>query len=182
MKRMISVLILFALCLTLCACGGGKEQIAEFNSPVTMGDFEVIVSDDILTAEQLNFDSSWYDEFLTTDMSVGRTVTVAKDGNVLAVISYTIENTSKESSTFSLEAKLDYDNGYEYYSSEQYWTTGDSIDSWHQFSVDDFTNLDLQPLGGTIYCKAYWAIPAEVFENTDAPLILSIGSTQFTIR
>lgn len=183
MKKKIVVLLSLVLimCTLLCACGGSKEQSAEFGSVVTMDDFEVVVSSDILTASQLNFDKSFHNEFMTTDLSVGSTVDVAKDGYTLVVVSYTVKNVGKEDSTFKEKIILNYNDGYTYEAKEQYWTMSDPQDSWHLFTNGNLTSVDVSPLT-TIECKAYLNVPSEVFTNEEASLKVVLGNAIYTVR
>lgn len=187
MKKILSAILALALCLSLCACSidlsntqddSPTVQQAEFGDVVMVGDVELVMSEDILTASQINSDKSYHNEFMTTDLSVGNSVDVASDGYTLVVISYTIKNVGKEKTVFAELAGLNYNDGYIYEAKEQYCSTGDPMDSWKLFTS---SGVYVNPLT-TLECKAYLSVPEEVFSNTEAPLKLTIGNYEFTIR
>ena len=189
MKKLILLVLSLAMLLSLCACGGGSNepQTAEFGSAVSNGDFEIVVDSDILTATELNGDKDQHNEFLTTDLTnfgdtvLCTTTIVSKDGYISAVVHYTVKNIGKEKQTFKDFISLNYNDGFTYDSSEQYWTSNDPIDSWHQFTNGSLTSVDISPLS-SMQCKAYFCIPEEVFTNKEAPLKLTIGNFEYTIR
>ena len=181
MKPICALLLAMALCLTVCACGEEKEQTptTELGQPVTYGVFEITVSPEVLTATRLNTDTALHDTFLTTDTSTGSSVNAASPGYVLAVISYSVKNTSTETAAFEEVAGLVY-SGFSYSSGNQFDTADDS-DTWHPFTNGTLTSLDVPP-GTTLACKAYLSVPEKVFSNTAAPLAVSLAGYQFSIR
>lgn len=179
MKKLFALISVAALSLVLAGCGS-SPQVSGLGSTVEVGDFEVTVTD-VTNAPQLNFDTSYHDEFMTEDLSVGRTVDVAKDGYTLVSVSYTVKNVGSEEATFDDKVILVYDKEYEYESDEQYYTTSDPLDSWSQFTNGGLTYVDVAPLA-TIECKAYLSVPSEVFDNADAPLQLTLGDAIYAVR
>lgn len=182
MKYLCTLLLALALCLTVCACGeetAAPVPTAEPGQPVTAGVFEITVSPEILTAVRLNTDTSLHDAFLTTDTSVGRSVNAASTGYVLAVLSYSVKNTSSETATFSDVAGLVYGK-FTYASGNQYDTAGET-DTWHPFTSGTLTSLDIPPQT-TLACKAYLSLPEEVFSNASAPLAITLAGYQFSVR
>ena len=189
MKKNVKLLCILAMSFALCACGGKKSnepKTAEFDSTITVKDFEISVGSDILTAEQLNGDTDQYEEFLTTDMTnYGDTVLcdvtlVVKDGYIQVVVPYTIKNVGKEEKTFKEFISLNYNDGYTYDASEQYWTMG-GTDDWHQFTKGEHTSVSISPLS-TLECKAYICVPEEVVTNEEAPLKVTIAGYEYTLR
>lgn len=187
MKKWLSIVLALSLCLSLCACSidlSGTEndsptvQQAEFGDVVMMGDMELVMSGDILTATQVNSDTSCHNAFMTTDLSVGNSVDIASDGYILVVISYTIKNVGKEKTVFAELAGLNYNDGYIYDAKEQYFSMSDPTYSWTLFTS---SGVYVNPLT-TLECKAYLSVPEEVFSNTEAPLKLTIGNYEFTVR
>lgn len=184
MKKPLLIVLTLAMLLSLCACGGNessKIQTAEFDKTVAVDEFEITVYNNIITATQLNGDEDQYDEFLTTDMTnYGDTVLcditlVAKEGYTLVVVPFEVKNVGKEEANFDKLVSLNYNDGYTYDASKQYWTMG-GTDDWHEF-----TSVDIMSLS-TIECKAYLTVPEEVFSNEDAPLKLTIANYEYVIR
>ena len=180
-KYLLTLLLALAMCLTVVACGEDTNQppTAEAGQPVTFGVFEITVSPDVLTAARLNTDTSLHDAFLTTDTSVGRSVNAASTGYVLAVISYSVKNTSAEPAAFEEVAGLIY-SGFPYLSENQF-DAADASDTWHPFTNGTLTSLDVPPMT-TLECKAYLSVPKKIFSNTDASLAISLAGYQYSIR
>lgn len=184
MKKIMLFVLSAITALSLCACGGGgikKIESASFNTPTTVNDFELTVSNDIVNAEQLNGDEDQLEEFLTTDMTnYGEDVLcditlVAKDGNIMIVVPYSIKNNGQAEKEFNESITLNYNNGYEYEADKMYWSMGGN-DDWHEY-----TSVKLNPLT-TIMCKAQFTVPEEVVNNTEAPLKLIIANKEYSIR
>ena len=185
MKKLLIVILVVVLCFGAFAFFGGNKDIkiekANFDSVALVDDFELTVDGDIVTANQLNGDEDQFEEFLTTDMTnYGDTTLcdvalVAKEGQTMLVVSYSIKNTSQSEESFNEKVVLNYNDGYEYESTKKYYTFG-GTDDWHEY-----TSLELNPLT-TIMCKAYFTVPNEVAENTQAPLKLIISNQEYTIR
>ena len=180
-KHTCALLLALAMCLTVCACSETTDQppTAEPGQPVTVGVFEITVSPEVLTAARLNTDPTLHDAFLTQDTSVGHSVNAASTGYVLAVISYSIKNTSAETAALEEVAGLVY-GGFPYTSANQF-AAANETDTWHPFTSGTLTHLDVPP-GMTFTCKAYLSLPEEVFSNTAAPLAISLAGYRFSIR
>ena len=180
-KYILTLLLALAMCLTVVACGEDTVQppTAEPGQPVTVGAFALTVSPEVLTAARLNTDTSLHDAFLTQDTSVGGSVNAASTGYVLAVLSYSVKNTSAETAAFEEVAGLVY-GGFTYTSGNQF-AAANETDTWHPFTSGTLTHLDVPP-GATFACKAYLSIPEEVFSNTAAPLAITLAGYQFSIR
>lgn len=180
-KYILTLLLALAMGLTVVACGEDTDQspTAEPGKPITVGVFELTVSPEVLTADRLNTDTSLHDVFLTADTSVGRSVNAASTAYVLAVVSYSVKNTSTETASFEATAGLLY-GGFTYTSGNQF-ASANEADTWHPFTNGTLTNLDVPP-GTTLACKAYLSIPEKVFSNTSAPLAITLAGYQFSIR
>jgi len=182
MKKLWALTLVVIMSIAMTACGGGKTNQAGLDETVTYKDFEVTVSKDILTADQLNGDVDCYEEFLTTDMTKwGDTVLcditiVAKDGYTQVVIPYTVKNVGKEKEDFKETITLYYDDEYEFVCDEQYWIMDSNLDNWTKFS-----SAKLEPLT-MLECKAVLSVPEEVFTNEEAPLKLNFAGYEYTIR
>lgn len=181
MKHTCALLLTLAMCLTVCACGEDTVQppTAEPGQPVTVGVFELTVSPEVLTAARLNTDTSLHDAFLTADTSVGSSVNAASTGYVLAVLSYSVKNTSTETAALEEVAGLVY--GSFTYTSANQFASANETDTWNPFTSGTLTHLDVPP-GATFACKAYLSLPEEVFSNTAAPLAITLAGYQFSIR
>ena len=185
MKKFIIVILVIVLCVGAFAFfGGNKEnkiEKANFDSVAVVDDFELTVDSNIVTANQLNGDEDQFEEFLTTDMTnYGDTVLcdvalVAKEGQTMMVVSYSIKNTSQSEETFNEKVVLNYNDGYEYEATRKYYTFG-GTDDWHEYS-----SIEINPLT-SIICKAYFTVPNEVAENTEASLKLVVSNQEYVIR
>lgn len=187
MKKLVPIILSIAMIFSLCSCGSSepkadeKPQTAEFNSTITVDNFEMTTNSDIVTGKNLNGDTDQYEEFLTTDLTnygdtvLCKTTRYAKDGFTLAVVTYSLKNIGKNKSVFDKPINLNYDDGYTYDVEEQYCCVG-SEGNWQEF-----VSLEISPLT-TVECKAYFIVPEEVFSNTDASLKLTIGNIEYTIR
>lgn len=173
-KYILTLLLALAMGLTVVACGEDTDQspTAEPGKPITVGP-------EVLTADRLNTDTSLHDVFLTADTSVGRSVNAASTAYVLAVVSYSVKNTSAETASFEATAGLLY-GGFTYTSGNQF-ASANEADTWHPFTNGTLTSLDVPP-GTTLACKAYLSIPEKVFSNTSAPLAITLAGYQFSIR
>lgn len=185
MKKITALLLTFVLCFTLGACAKNTKEPeivkANFDSSTTLNDFELTVNSAIVTATQLNGDEDQFDEFLTTDMTnYGDTVLcdvtlVAKEGQTMIVVAYSLKNNAQTDKTFSEKVSLNYNNGFEYEAYNKYYSFGGN-DDWHEY-----TDLTINPLT-TVMNKVYFTVPEEVANNTSAPLTLVIANQEYTIR
>ena len=187
MKKKIVVLLSLVMILStlLCACGKTEVQSAEFDKTVKMDNYEVVVNSDIVTATQLNGDQDHYEQFLTTDVTYGSDdsilcdiTTVAKDGYILAVISYDVKNVSQKQQKLDMSIGLNYNNGYTYDDGETYYCFGTGgLAEWNLCD----SGIIIEPLD-TVHFKTSFTIPEEVFSNTEAPLKLFLDNYEFFIR
>ncbi len=182
MKKILVIILALVLCVGIFIVSGSEKiEEGKYNSVEMVDDFELNVNSSIVTADQLNGDEDQFDEFLTTDMTnygdsaLCDVVLVSKQGHTMIVVSYSLKNVSNKEKTFNRNVSLKYNDSYEYTATEKYWTIGEN-DDWHKH-----TSVSLNPLT-TLMCKAYFNVPKEVVENTDAPLKLIIANKEYTIR
>lgn len=160
MKKAVSLLLIAAVVLSLCACGTGNQTIY-WGEPIQSDGWEFTVTN-IEFREQYSYNNTNYS---------------AKDGSIFLGIEYTLKNISKQKKNFvpEDEIKLDYD-GYSFELDRYFrFSNGGWVSSWEEQA----------PLSEATVTHAYFEVPSEVKDETDKNLkiIINLGTPYtFNIR
>lgn len=159
MKKILALALAGILCFSLCACGGNGSgnNIVYPDEPITIGDYEITITDT---------------EFVDNWNPNGDYERACSKGNVHFVAYYTVKNIGKSEVNVPYHMlKLVYNNEYEFKetaeSGDTYYYSSDT----HSYVYHDTA---LPVLSEAKPCQTYLEVPAEVKENSDAPLKLEI--------
>lgn len=159
MKKIIALLLVAVMSLLLVACGETKTDYS----------VGTMVSTDCAELTLISCD------FSDTYNSI-----VANEGKVFAILSFSIKNTGKtefsyiktvdgkkDSLMFSAIPCVDYNNGY-------LFSYDDMLGNLKLCSTD-MTLKNLEPLSDAFSVQVAIAVPAEVEENKDNPLVIKMA-------
>ncbi len=160
MKKFIALLLVVIMSLSFVACDGGSKNV------YAVGD---MVSTD---CAQLTLESC---EFAETYNSIGM-----GDGKIFAVLTFSIKNIgktklgyiktidgNKDSLMYSAIPCIDYNDGY-------LFSYDDMLGNLDLCSTDSILS-DLEPLSDGITVEVAIAVPSEVEENENNPLIIKMA-------
>ncbi len=160
MKKFVAMLLAFVMCLSFVGCDGGDKNL------YAIGD---MVSTD---CAQLTLESC---EFADIYNSLGM-----GDGKIFAVLTFSIKNTgktklgyiktidgNKDSLMYSAIPCIDYNDGY-------LFSYDDKLGNLDLCSTD-LTLSDLEPLSDEITVEVAIAVPSEVKENENNPLLVKMA-------
>lgn len=161
LKRIIALVLVVIISLSFAACDGGSKNV------YTVGD---TVSTD---CAQLTLQSC---EFAETYNSVGM-----GDGKIFAILTFSIKNIgktklgyiktidgNKDSLMYSAIPCVDYNEGY-------LFSYDDKLGTLDLCSTNSVLS-DLEPLSDSITVEVAIAVPAEVEENTNNPLVIKMAT------
>ena len=191
MKRAAMLLPAAALALLLAACGNGSggSQTCELGDTVATDNWELTVtevafgtnletatdSDDYLLVDG-DFDTTIY----LADGSKAEKAYVAKEGRAYAVVAYELTYTGKETASYTQQMAIDYNDGYLY--EEHPYTNSDFELRGADGRFDGCTYYDVEPLADSMEIRTCFDVPAEVMEDTEAPLsvVVTLDGQEFT--
>lgn len=151
MKKLFSLLLVFAMILSLCACDRkGEDVTLVFNEKTTISDYEITITDFFFS------DKAYHPE--KSDGAI-----VPNDGYTCANISFLAKYNGKTKSNFPFfGAQIDYNNGYTF-ETERQWFYDTSINAW-------LNSGEIEPLTPEFSCQYSFFVPNEVKENKENPL------------
>lgn len=186
MKRMIALLMALAMCLVLCACGSSaatqeteEPEVTEATEPPMLQIGEAATTDKAeLVIQSVEFADyvrgSSDDLFLPVSAAESSNGDyVPKDGNVFVCVSFSVENTGKQTlrSTSYFQLSVDYNDGYTYeFTRDHCVRTDDSFYAWRGYTGV----IDLEPLSDPQTYRCYVEVPVEIRDNTEAPLLIRV--------
>lgn len=184
MKKILSFTLAIAMCLSLCACGGGGKAKGEIGQTYT-SDYGIeftlnyVEFTDVMDNWGGANDTYWMP--LPEDATghhLENAVSPKSSDETICVISYTAKNTSKYDRVVDDRGTLDYDNGYTY-SDGGLTCRVSSTGVW-----SDIPNgLSLEKLKENSYeFRAYLVVPKALVENTDKSLTYTLFGTKFDLR
>ena len=187
MKKVASLILALALCLSLCSCGGNEDETAveeqkkySVNETAISSRFECSLKQ-VSFAERVEASeySSGYMLPATEDTTISRP---AKSGNVLlcftANLKYTGTTTIQNMGFGSVSGAIGF---YATYDTE-YTYTAFTASRYEDYKWERYTEYDgnctycsFVPLSNdTLTVRAFIELPAVVAENTDKPLDVTI--------
>ena len=187
MKKVISMLLVLACCLSLCACGDTKIQTASIGETVSSDRAEFILKR-FEFGKNLYYDNSiTNDNFLLpiaedelTELPAGETSKTSEDGKVFLSLSFSIENIGKTplrefvdlpdgSSTIYLSGyiELEYD-GYLFRNTDDNAFFKKSTSFW------SLATLEMDVMAPVENYVGYITVPEKVMTDTETPLYLRV--------
>lgn len=158
MKKILSLVLVLAMCLSLCACGGANY--------FALG--ETASTDAVeLTLNEVSFGKEQYVN--------GRNI-VSENGKTFMFINFTMKNIGKATLDYfptandkytyvpSAIVSVDYNGGYTYF-----------VDNFIDYSTSSPALNELEPLGEAATYTVIISVPDEVAENTQAPLLVNFN-------
>ncbi|MCR5263276.1 MAG: hypothetical protein K6D94_05340, partial [Clostridiales bacterium] len=110
---------------------------------------------------------------------------IANNGKVFLSIVFNIQYLGKIKTDYRPVIELDYNNGY-VFSTNPFYGLLDNHGYYDNYYLYDLNyKFTFDPLSETVEFRCFYDIPAEVSENTDAPLRLifrSVDGSDYTYR
>lgn len=193
MKRTLALLLALVMCLSLAACGGNSQtsstesqgdsvksteetetvskdepEILHLNESVQVGDFELCIRD-VRTAEKVSIG------FVTGGKQFSPT------NDYFVCVTYSLKNIGKS----SLQANkglftLNYADGYKFSCDGNLYLHG-SYRNLYEHGGTQEPFVELQVLGDEVYFLEAFDVPAQVVEDTESPLFLTLKATLFNV-
>lgn len=180
MKKIVSVLLVCLICISLCACGGGENEIGK---TYTSQGVEFTLNYVEFTEAMDNWgganDNYWkpLPEDANRNQLANALVPKSAD-EVICVISYTAKNVSKSDKIIDNNGVLDYNKGY-YYSDGGLTYRVSEEGVW----CDIPSGLMLEKLKEKSYeFRVYMVVPRVVVTETDNPLTYELFGKKFDLR
>lgn len=182
MKKTISIIIVAIMVLCLSACG---SRALALNEPTEVGTWEINIKKIQFARQILNRSfntevTDYYNNLLVPNGQDSSSEGLDQ-GEVFAVVTYTMKNIGKESTRIwnSNTRECDgvgrfvYGDGYIFDSNDY-----DRIPSPYVFSGESLLDMPyeyvLDPLSSEVECRIYFVLPEEAVTNTDESLFYEI--------
>lgn len=182
MKKTISIILVAIMLLCLSACG---SRALSLNEPTEIGTWEINIKKIQFARQILNraFNTEVTDYYNNLLVPNGQDSSSEglDQGEVFAVVTYTMKNSGKESTRIWNSDTREFDGVGRFVYGDGYIFENDATDHRPQpyiFSgeslIDLSSDIVLDPLSSEIECRIYFVLPEEIVTNTDESLFYEI--------